>query len=130
MQRYAGVLFVVLAAAMWGLTGSVAFYCMQQGMTPIEVSFWRNLLAGGLFCLYALRNRSLYVHSSRDGCAILMFGALCIAGMNICHQTGVKTGGAALTSVLTYTAPYGSRLSPVLRTKSFWETLITGLFAP
>ena len=105
MQRYAGVLFVVLAAAMWGLTGSVAFYCMQQGMAPIEVSFWRNLLAGALFCLYALSNRSLYVRSARDGCAILMFGALCIAGMNICYQTGVKTGGAALTSVLTYTAP-------------------------
>ena len=73
-------------------------------MTPLEIAFWRAALAALLFALHALALRRLRVEP-RALPGLLAFG---LAGVSVfygAYQLAVERGGAALASVLLYTAP-------------------------
>jgi DME family drug/metabolite transporter len=99
-----GYLLVLAAAVLWGGLGPLSKYIFAQGITPMETAFWRAALAWFLFAGQALRQGQLKVEL-RDLPAVLLFGALCVSVFYGSYQLAINRLGAALASVLLYTAP-------------------------
>ncbi len=99
-----GYFFILLAAALWALIGPVAKYAFAAGVAPVQVAFFRALIGGAFFLLHAILRRRLRL-DRRALWPILLFGAVGVAGFYTSYQLAVAYGGAALASVLLYTAP-------------------------
>ena len=99
-----GYLFILLAAVSWALIGPVAKFAFRQGMSPEEVAFFRALLGGGFFLVHALV-RGRFRLDRRVLPAVVAFGVVGVGGFYLSYQLAVAYGGAALASVLLYTAP-------------------------
>lgn len=109
-----GYLYIFAAAALWGLLGPFAKLAFQEGIAPLEVAFWRAILAWLCFGSQAVWQRQIRVAVS-DLPALGLFsltGVFCFYGS---YQLAVQKGGAALASVLLYTAPA-------------WVALMAGVF--
>lgn len=98
----AGYLF--LAAALWGLLGPVARLAFQEGLSPLEVAFYRAALAWPLFFAHALHLKRLRVEG-KDLPWVLLFGLVGVSLFYGAYQLAVGRAGAALASILLYTAP-------------------------
>lgn len=99
-----GYLYVTLAAVLWALIGPVSRFAFEVGMPPLEVAFWRSCLAWVLFAAQARSMGQMRV-ARADLPAVLAFGVAGIAGLFGSYALAVRAGGAALASVLLYTAP-------------------------
>ena len=102
-----GYLLVLLAAVCWGITGPFAKLAFSQGVQPLEVAFWRCALGFAPFAIQALLHpdrSGLRLHP-RDRGPMLAFALICVAGFYGVYQLAIAAGGAALASVLMYTAP-------------------------
>lgn len=99
-----GYVYVLCAAVLWGLIGPLSKLAFAAGMDTVEVAFWRTTLAWFLFAGQAFKNRELRV-APRDLPAVCGFGVAGIAGLFGAYMVAVSAGGAALASVLLYTAP-------------------------
>ncbi len=99
-----GYVFVLLAAVLWGVLGPVSRIVLRDGVDPLEIAFWRALIAGGCYAAHALALRRVRVER-RDAPAVVAFGLVCVALFYGAYFFAVQTGGAALASVLLYTAP-------------------------
>jgi DME family drug/metabolite transporter len=100
----AGYLYVLCAAVMWGLIGPASKLAFEAGMAPFEVAFWRTAMAWALFGTQALCAGDIRV-ARKDVLPVLAFGVCGIAGLFGSYVYAVKLGGAAMASVLLYTAP-------------------------
>ena len=99
-----GYVYVLAAAALWGLIGPLSKLSFAAGMDTVEVAFWRTTLAWVLFAAQAIANRETHI-DRRDLPAVAGFGVAGIAGLFGAYVVAVQAGGAALASVLLYTAP-------------------------
>ncbi|TBH20885.1 DMT family transporter [Thermus thermamylovorans] len=99
-----GYLYLLLAASLWGLIGPVSRLAFQEGLPPLGVAFFRALIAWAFFGLHALLLRQVRVEP-KDLPALLLFGLVGVALFYGAYQLAVGYGGAALASVLLYTAP-------------------------
>ena len=111
-----GTLWVLLAAFLWGLLGIFGKLAQQEGVSPLEIAFWRALLGGGCFALSA-GVRGSRLPRGRD---LLLTGLFGLGGVSVfygSYQLAVQSGGASLASVLLYTAPAFVALSGWL----FWK---------
>jgi len=117
-----GYLLILSAAISWGFIGIFSGLAFSQGLAPMEVAFWRALLAWLCFGSQAcLRGETRL--DFRDIPLLTIFAAFGIAVFYISYQYAVKTGGAAFAAVLLYTAPawvvafsflvYRERLTPI-----------------
>ena len=50
-KQMTGYLYVLAAAVLWSLIGPFSKICMEEGLAPLEVAFWRALLGG--ICFFA-----------------------------------------------------------------------------
>lgn len=103
-HRAWGYAFLLLAASLWGLIGPVARFAFEAGVTPMEVAFWRAAIAWLLFGLHAVAIRQTRI-APRHLPLVVVFGVVCIAVFYGAYQGAVEAGGAALASMLLYTAP-------------------------
>lgn len=103
-HRAWGYALLLLAAVLWGLIGPIARFAFEEGVTPWEVAFWRAALAWLLFGAHAAVLRQTRIAASHLP-LVLLFGLLCIAVFYGAYQGAVAAGGAALASMLLYTAP-------------------------
>jgi DME family drug/metabolite transporter len=99
-----GYLYVLAAAALWGLIGPLSKLSFAAGMDTVEVAFWRTTLAWFFFAGQAVVCRETHI-DRRDLPAVAGFGVAGIAGLFGAYVVAVEAGGAALASVLLYTAP-------------------------
>ncbi len=105
-QRSLGYVYVVVAAALWALLGPVARLAFREGVTPLEVAFWRCVIAWALFAVHvAVVSRRAPVIARRDAPGIVAFGLVGIAALYAALPLAVQAGGAALAVILLYTAP-------------------------
>lgn len=111
-----GAAWVLLAACLWGLLGIFGKFTQAQGVSPLEVAFWRALLGGGCFALSAGLRRSP-LPQGRDLLITALFGLSGVSVFYGSYQLAVRSGGASLASVLLYTAPAFVALSGWL----FWK---------
>ncbi len=100
----AGYAYVLCAAALWGLIGPLSKLSFAAGMDTVEVAFYRAAVAWIFFAGQAVVNREVRI-ASRDLPAVAGFGVVGIAGLFGAYVVAVEAGGAALASVLLYTAP-------------------------
>ncbi len=105
MQLYAGYFFIFVAATCWGFLGILGRIAMESGIAPLDVAFWRALIGGSFLFMHALCIKQAKVHSAKDFFGFCFFGIFSIATFFAVYQYAVKEGGAALASVLLYTAP-------------------------
>lgn len=100
----AGYLYVLCAASLWGLIGPLSKLSFAAGMDTVEVAFWRTTLAWFFFAGQAIARKEVRI-APRDLPAVAGFGVCGIAGLFGAYVVAVEAGGAALASVLLYTAP-------------------------
>ena len=115
-----GVFQLILAAVLWGMIGPVSKIAFQNGITPLEVAFWRGLLGGALFLGEAFARKNTFPRRN-DLLATIGFAILGVAGLEASNLITVQDGGAAFASVMLYGAPiwvaifsrmfFGERLS-------------------
>ncbi|WP_343216478.1 DMT family transporter [Deinococcus aestuarii] len=103
-MRVPAPLLILVAAVLWGLLGIFGKNAQAAGVSPLEVAFWRAVLAGGLFALHAAVTRAPLPHG-RDLLVTAGFGVLGVSVFYGSYQLAVQSGGASLASVLLYTAP-------------------------
>jgi DME family drug/metabolite transporter len=99
-----GYVFIILAATAWGVIGIFSSLAFAEGLGPMEVAFWRALIAWGLFGSQAIIRKQTHLEK-KDIPLLAVFGVLGISLFYISYQYAVNTGGAAFASVLLYTAP-------------------------
>ncbi|WP_027883346.1 DMT family transporter [Meiothermus rufus] len=99
-----GYFYVLAAASLWGLLGVVSKWAFAQGVSPLEVAFWRATLGAVLFGAQALWIGKVHLERT-DRLAVLGFGLVGISLFYGAYQLAIQSGGAALASVLLYTAP-------------------------
>jgi drug/metabolite transporter (DMT)-like permease len=104
MEVVKGYLCIIGAAGLWGLIGPLAKLAFQEGVAPLEVAFWRALLAWLCFGGQALWQRQVRVRPE-DLPWLGFFGLTGVFVFYGSYQLAVRQGGAALASVLLYTAP-------------------------
>jgi drug/metabolite transporter, DME family len=98
-----GLALVAAAAVLWGLLGPVARIPLREGVGPLEIGFWRALLAGAL-CWAVGRGRSARI-AREDLAGVFGFGLVGVALFYAAYFLAVQEAGAALAAVLLYTAP-------------------------
>jgi DME family drug/metabolite transporter len=99
-----GYIFIILAASCWGFIGIFSSLAFAEGVGPMEVAFWRAIIAWLLFGSQAIVRKETHL-VKKDMLLLTVFGFLGISLFYISYQYAVKTGGAAFASVLLYTAP-------------------------
>lgn len=92
------------AALCWGLIGVWGRQAQNDGVGPMEIGFWRALIAGGMFLCHALLTGAKFPRG-RDLAVIAGFGLVGVSFFYSCYQLAVKLGGTSLASVLQYSAP-------------------------
>ena len=95
---------MLCAAFLWGLLGIFGKLAQAQGLSPLEIAFWRATLGGGLYLAHALIVRARFP-SGRDLLFTALFGLTGVSVFYAAYQLAVQSGGASLASVLLYTAP-------------------------
>ena len=99
-----GYLYIIAAASLWGVLGPFSRLAFSEGLSPLEVAFWRALLAWGFFGLHSLFTKSYRIRTS-DLPLVSLFAVTGITLFYASYQMAVRQGGAALAAVLLYTAP-------------------------
>ncbi|MFW5973078.1 MAG: DMT family transporter [Bacteroidota bacterium] len=100
----AGAFFILLAASGWGLLGPVARLAFAEGLSPLEVAFWRAVQGGVFFGLHAVLVGRRHVQR-QDLPGVLLFALIGGVIFFAAYQMAVDAGGASLAAVLLYTAP-------------------------
>ncbi len=103
-NKHTGYLYIFIAAMLWACIGPVAKIAFAEGLNPLEVAFWRAAFAGVAFTAHAVGRKQYYLRP-RHLSGVIAFAFFCIALFFCSYQVAVAQGGAALASVLLYTAP-------------------------
>jgi DME family drug/metabolite transporter len=99
-----GYLYIIAAASLWGILGPFSRLAYTQGLAPMEVAFWRAVLAWGFFGVHALATRAVRLRL-HDLPGVLLFAITGVTLFYGSYQMAIRTGGAAVAAVLLYTAP-------------------------
>jgi DME family drug/metabolite transporter len=99
-----GFFYIICAGILWGFVGPFSKLAFKEGVSPLEVAFWRALLAWILFAFHAAAERQVKI-ASKDILAVVIFGVTGVTLFYGSYQLAVEKGGAALASMLLYTAP-------------------------
>jgi DME family drug/metabolite transporter len=104
MKRLVGYFWIWAAALLWGILGPVSRAAFDEGIAPLEVAFWRAALTWACFGIHAAITHQVRL-ARRDIVPVLAFAVSGVAMFYGSYQLAIKNGGAALASVLLYTAP-------------------------
>ncbi len=100
-----GYLLVFTAAVLWGLIGLFSRTILDAGVGPLEIAFWRAVLAGGAFAVHAALAGGARVRSAGDFGALAAFALVGVTLFYAALNLAIDTGGVSLAFVLLYTAP-------------------------
>ena len=99
-----GQLWILLAAFLWSLIGMFSKSCLDAGLTPQEIAFWRAGFGALCFLVYAAWRREL-PKPGRHAVCFLLFGFWGIGVFFSSLQYAILFSGAATAMMLLYTAP-------------------------
>lgn len=103
-KRTAGYAYVLVAALLWSLIGPFSKICMEEGLNPLEVAFWRALLGGVCFFAQTAVCGGARI-PAKHAAFFCLFGVLSISVFFASLQISIQLSGAAMAMVLLYTAP-------------------------
>jgi DME family drug/metabolite transporter len=120
-------LLVFLAGLAWGLIGLFSYELRRVGLTPLQVTHWRDLVAGGTLFLYLLfRKRELLKIRLRDAWMFIGTGVLSVALFNIFFFICMQESTMAVAVTLLHTSPIFLMIFSVLLFKEKF-TLTKGI---
>ncbi|SOB57856.1 conserved membrane protein of unknown function [Pseudodesulfovibrio profundus] len=99
-----GLIYVLIAAIMWGIIGIFAKEVLAEGITALEIAFWRASLAWIMFVIHACIKKQVKTQPS-DLPFLFAFGFICVTMFYGSYQLAIRDVGMALAAVLLYTAP-------------------------
>ncbi|MDC0336191.1 DMT family transporter [Pseudodesulfovibrio sp.] len=99
-----GFLYVLAAATMWGVIGIFAKEVLAEGISALEIAFWRAALAWVMFLVHATVKKQVKVNRA-DLPALFSFGFICVTLFYGSYQLAIRDVGMAMAAVLLYTAP-------------------------
>lgn len=99
-----GFFFVLAAAFMWGVIGIFAKEVLAEGITALEIAFWRAAFGWVMFMVHALVMKQAKAHRS-DLPFLFGFGFICVTLFYGSYQLAIRDVGMAMAAVLLYTAP-------------------------
>ena len=106
MKRMSAVIYVLLAAILWGCIGLFYKGLSALGMTPLQVVLVRVLTAFVLMAAYmAIRRPRWFRIRLRDVWMFLGTGIASLAFFNYCYFTAMDKLSVSVAAVLLYTAP-------------------------
>ena len=108
-----GYAYIVAAALLWATIGPAARFALRADIEPLEISFWRAVIAGLLFVVHAAVRGRLRI-ARRDLPAVGGFALLGVTIFYWSYFRAVELGGAALAAILLYTAPAWVALAAAL----------------
>lgn len=111
-KQMTGYLYVLAAAVLWSLIGPFSKICMEEGLAPLEVAFWRALLGG--ICFFAQTGicggARIPVKHALFFC---LFGVLSISVFFSSLQISIQLSGAAMADgAVVYGSRMGGRILP------------------
>ena len=101
-----GYLICLTAVALWSTTAIFIGYLIQTfQMPPLVLAFWRDAIVFlFLFSVFAIFNRSGLSPGSGNSRFFLLYG-LILSAFNAIWTISVALNGAAISTVLAYSAP-------------------------
>jgi drug/metabolite transporter (DMT)-like permease len=125
-QGMMGVGFIAAAACMWGMLGPLSKMALAEGVSPLEIAFWRAALGAMMFGTHAAATGRVRVEK-KDVLPMLGFGFVSVSVFYGSYQIAIDQVGAALSAILLYTAPawVGMLSYLVLRERLSSERVIT-----
>jgi len=101
-----GYLFAILAALLWGISGSVAKFLFHSGITPFQlVQLRMTIAAGALFLWLLFRDRSLLVIERSDIGYFALLGTCGLAALQFTYLLTISKIQVAAAILLQYLAP-------------------------
>jgi drug/metabolite transporter (DMT)-like permease len=101
-----GYLYVVLAALMWGLSGSSAKFLFNSGITPYQLVQLRLTISTTILFLWLLiRNPILLKIDRKDILYFMLFGTIGMAGVQFTYLFTISKIKVAAAILLQYLAP-------------------------
>jgi drug/metabolite transporter (DMT)-like permease len=122
-QRIKGTIMVVVGAAFWGISGTVAQQLFQyQGVTVGWLVTVRLLFAGFFLLLFSLlgkkRERVWKIwQNPKRALQLLVFGLFGLLGVQYTYFASISRGNAAVATLLQYLAPLFILIYFMLRRK-------------
>lgn len=104
-QNILGYIFAFIAATCWALLGPIGRLPMSHGIAPLEVAFWRALFGAGFFVAHGLFSQQHRI-GKKDAMVLGSFGIIGVGVFFSVYQLAVQRSGAAMASILLYTAPF------------------------
>ena len=97
-----GIVFVVLAAMLWGTTGTAQSFA-PAGLSPFWVGYFRLLIASAFFVVFiGLTARSAHVRSTLAhlNWPLVILAGVCMGAYNLTFFAGVKAASVAVGTAL------------------------------
>lgn len=104
LAKYQGYLYVLCAAFLWALIGPVSKKAMALGVAPLEAAFWRSAIGWVFFATHAVATGAWRLQR-KDAPAVASFGIIGVSTLFGAYVLSISMVGAAMASVLLYTAP-------------------------
>jgi drug/metabolite transporter (DMT)-like permease len=122
-NRYLGIGLVLIAATLWGVSGTVAQYLFQHaGFTATWLVVVRLQIAGILMLLLAhkvQKKRIWHVwKTSTDRNRLLLFSFLGMLGVQYTYFAAIELSNAATATILQYLGPVMIMIFVLIRSKS------------
>lgn len=102
----AGLVFAIVSATSFGMSGALARGLLDTGWTPGSVTLVRVALAASVvlpFGIAALRGRWFLVRRSAP--TVVLYGVLAVAGAQFCYFSAVQHMQVGPALLIEYTAP-------------------------
>lgn len=100
----AGFLYVLAAAFMWGVIGVFTKYILVEGISALEIAFWRATIAWVFFLAHAIVKKQVRIQRN-DLPVLFGFGFICVTVFYGSYQLAIRDVGIGMAAVLLYTAP-------------------------
>lgn len=109
-NRGKGIILIILASLLWGVSGTVAQYLFQQkGFSPEWLVDIRLLASGFILLIFGFikdREKMLGIWKSKyDILNVLFFGIVGMLGVQYTYFATIKYGNAATATILQYLSP-------------------------
>ncbi len=115
MKNYKGIIFVAVAAALWGTSGLSVNNLSGTGLSEIGIVFGRSVFACFMLGVYLLVfDRKAFSVKPKDLWLFALIGIASITFFNYCYFTAMRVVGISTAAVLLYTAPIFVMLISVL----------------
>ncbi len=109
-QRTKGIILVLLAAILWGISGTVAQFLFHIQGFSVQWLVGARLLSSGILLLWfsqKIQKQTIWMiwKTKRDIFQLFLFGILGMLGVQYTYFAAIQTGNAATATVLQYLAP-------------------------